>query len=80
MGKEESLEYVRDLLYKRKKRNAKERYSQLRILGLAKGQKLFFGSHPELDEIIQEIFDDAVKHGIIDQLPEGKRIWISAEE
>jgi len=73
MGKKESLEYVRDLLYKRNKRNAKERYSQLRILGLAKGEEPFFGSHPELDEIIQEILDDAVKYGIIDRLPDGKK-------
>jgi len=29
--------------------------------------------HPELDAIIQEILDEALKHGIIDKLPEGKK-------
>jgi len=51
--------------------NAQKLYSQLRILGMAKGKESFFGSHPELDAIIQEILDDAFKHGII---PDRKRI------
>jgi len=44
----------------------------LRILILGKEQD-FLGQHPELDAIIQEILDDAVKHGIIDALPQHKK-------
>jgi len=44
----------------------------LRILPLGKEQD-FLGQHPELEAIIQEILDDAVKHGIIDALPVRKK-------
>ena len=41
----------------------------LKILKLGDG-RCFLGPHPELDKIIQEILDDAMKHGVIDKLPE----------
>jgi len=67
------MKYWRKVFKDKARQNARERYNQLRILGLAKGEQPFFGSHPELDKIIQEILDDAVKHGIIDSLPKGKK-------
>ena len=49
--------------------HARERYKHLRLMGWPNGWG-FLGKHPELDEYVQEILDEAGKHRII------RKIWV----
>jgi len=63
------LEYWNKVFKEQAKQEALDRYRHLRLLGWPAAWE-FLGEHPELDKIVKEILDDAVKHGII---PEPKK-------
>jgi len=66
------MEYWRKVFEEQTRQNAQERYNYLRLQGWP-NDWVFLGEYPELDKIIDEILDDAVKYGVIDKLPERKK-------
>jgi len=67
------LEYWRKVFKDKKRKEAEEAYRELRRHWSHKADFSFIGQHPVLDKIIQEILDDALKHGVIEKLPDSKK-------